>query len=80
MATVSAVLGFIGFKKHQAGQLSWKAVGLGSAFVAAFGTVDYFVSRFVARLYLVLSISSRATGADMDGLDSYLFKRYPPKK
>lgn len=47
VAAVSAVLGFTGFKKHQAGQLSWKVVGLGSAFVAAFGTADYFLSRFV---------------------------------
>lgn len=47
VAAVSAVLGFTGFKKHQAGQLSWKVIGLGSAFVAAFGTADYFLSRFV---------------------------------
>lgn len=47
VAAVSAVLGFTGFKKHQAGQLSWKVVGVWSAFVAAFGTADYFVSRFV---------------------------------
>lgn len=47
VAAVSAVLGFTGFRKHQAGQLSWKVVGVWSGFVAAFGTADYFLSRFV---------------------------------
>lgn len=75
MATVSAVLGFIGFKKHQVGQLSWKVVGLGSAFVAAFGTADYFVSRFVGIPSKTILIS-----ANLCGLNSYLFKKYPPKK
>lgn len=54
VAAVSAVLGFIGFKKHQAGQLSWKVVGVWSAFVAAFGTADYFLSRFVGVFYPTL--------------------------
>lgn len=72
VAAVSAALGIFGFRKHQAGQLSMKVVGLGAAFAAAFGTADYFVSRFV----------SRHPGLRAEKLIpcSYLFKKYPPKK
>ncbi|KAI5842434.1 hypothetical protein DFP73DRAFT_632654 [Morchella snyderi] len=51
VAAVSAALGIFGFRKHQAGQLSMKVLGLGAAFAAAFGTADYFVSSYLFKKY-----------------------------
>lgn len=42
-----------GYKKYQAGQLSWKVVGLWAAGLSALGTGDFFLSRYVTPASLV---------------------------
>lgn len=37
-------LGYVGYTKHRAGQMSWKLVGIGAGIVGAFSTADYFLS------------------------------------
>jgi hypothetical protein len=37
-------LGYVGYTKHRAGQLSWKLVGIGAGIVGAFSAADYFLT------------------------------------
>jgi hypothetical protein len=37
-------LGYMGYTKHRAGQLSWKVVGIGACIVGAFSAADYFLT------------------------------------
>ena len=37
-------LGYVGYTKHRACQLSWKLVGIGAGIVGAFSVADYFLT------------------------------------
>jgi len=37
-------LGYVGYTKHRAGELSWKLVGVGVGIVGVFSAADYFLS------------------------------------
>jgi len=46
IASVAVLLMIGAYKKRQAGALTWKLVGLWTAGLMAFGTADYFASRY----------------------------------
>jgi len=48
---LSLLLVFGGYKKYQAGQLTWKVVGLWAAGLSALGTGDFFLSSFLFGKY-----------------------------
>ena len=37
-------LGYVGYTKYRAGQLSWKLVGIGAGIVSVFSAADYFLT------------------------------------
>jgi hypothetical protein len=85
IAGLSLLVLFGAYKKYQAGQLTWKAVGLWSAGVAVFGVADFFASRYITLPSTVKIGVNGAWGSSLLLIfwplweDSYLLKRYPPK-
>ncbi|TGZ77261.1 hypothetical protein EX30DRAFT_398675 [Ascodesmis nigricans] len=51
VTATAGVLGWMGYKKYQAGQLTWKVVGMWTAGVAGVTAADYFISSFLYKKY-----------------------------
>lgn len=45
IAALGGLLGFGAYRKHQAGELTWKVAGLWAGAVGLFGVADYYVSQ-----------------------------------
>ena len=72
LAAVGGLLGFGAYRKHIAGELTWKIAGLWAGAVGLFGVADYYVSQYV--IDRILRWFARDTNSTR-----YFFKRYPPK-
>lgn len=51
IAALGGLLGFGAYRKHIAGELTWKLAGLWAGAVGLFGVADYYVSSYLFKKY-----------------------------